>query len=94
MPRHNWKIVYADSEEVLAEDGGGDNALDSRPDTFWHTQWGAAKPKRPHQLVIDLGREESIAGLRYLPRQDKPNGQIRDFRVFVSALRFPGPTDI
>ena len=32
--------------------------------------------------------------LRYLPRQDKPNGQIRDFRVFVSALRFPGPTDI
>ena len=87
---HGWKIVYADSEEVLAEDGGGDNVLDSRPDTFWHTQWGAAKPKHPHWLVIDLGREESIAGLRYLPRQDMPNGQIRDFQIFVSATTFPG----
>jgi len=90
LPRHNWNIVYADSEEVLAEDGGGDNVLDSRPDTFWHTQWGAAKPKHPHWLVIDLGREETISGLRYLPRQDNPNGQIRDFRVFVSATPFPG----
>ena len=90
LPRHNWNIVYADSEEVLAEDGGGDNVLDSRPDTFWHTQWGAAKPKHPHWLVIDLGREETISGLRYLPRQDKTNGQIRDFQIFVSATAFPG----
>ena len=90
LPRHGWKIIYADSEEVLAEDGGGDNVLDSRSDTYWHTQWEISKPKHPHQLVIDLGREETIGGLRYLPRQDKPNGQIRDFRLFLSTKPLPG----
>src|SRR6266542_4322560 len=90
LPRYGWKIIYADSEEVLAEDGGGDNVLDSRSDTYWHTQWEISKPKHPHQLVIDLGREETIGGLRYLPRQDKPNGQIRDFRLFLSTKPLPG----
>ena len=65
--------------------------LDGNPKTFWHTQWDAAKPKPPHQLVIDLGRDETITALRYLPRQDGlPNGRIREFRVYVSSTPFKG----
>ena len=90
LPSDGWKVVYADSEEVDAEDGSGDKVLDMHPDTFWHTQWDAAKPKHPHHLVIDMGREETVAGLRYLPRQDSGNGNIRDFRLYLSATPFPG----
>jgi beta-galactosidase len=90
LARDQWKVVYADSEEVEAEDGSADNVLDSNPGTFWHTQWQAAKPEHPHHLVIDLGREETLTGLRYLPRQDSPNGRIQGFRLFLSATPFPG----
>jgi beta-galactosidase len=91
LPREGWKIVYADSEETEGEDGRADNVLDGDAKTFWHTQWDAAKAKPPHHVVIDLGREETITGLRYLPRQDGlPNGRIREFRVYVSAKPFPG----
>lgn len=78
-------------EEAEGEDGRADNVLDLDPKTFWHTQWDAAKPKPPHHLVIDLGRKETITGLRCLPRQDGlPNGRIREFRVYVSAVPFKG----
>jgi hypothetical protein len=36
------------------------------------------------------GRMATVAGLRYLPRQDLPNGHIRAFRVFLSTKPFPG----
>jgi len=91
LPRQGWRVLYADSEEAEGEDGRADNVLDQDPKTFWHTQWDAAKPKPPHQLAIDLGREETITGLRYLPRQDGlPNGRIREFRVYVSSTPFKG----
>lgn len=85
LQRDNWKIVFADSEEVGGEDGSAANVFDGRADTFWHTEWDAVQIKHPHQLVIDLGREETLTGFRYLPRQDLPNGRIRDYRLFVSA---------
>ena len=32
------------------------------------------------------------AQIRYLPRQDLPNGRIKDFRVFIQQDLFPGLT--
>jgi beta-galactosidase len=84
-------VVYADSEEVYAQDGSAKNIIDGDPTTFWHTRWqGAAKPNHPHQVVIDLGREYIIGGLRYLPRQEMVNGRVRDSRIFVSEKPFSG----
>lgn len=88
LPRGAWKIVYADSEEVDGDDGRADNVFDLQATTIWHTQWEGAKPKHPHQIVIDLGSEQNVSGLRYLPRQDSPNGRIKNYRVFLSRKPF------
>ncbi|MGH7870420.1 MAG: beta-galactosidase, partial [Candidatus Dormibacteraceae bacterium] len=70
LPRDQWKIAYADSEEMEGDDGKADNVFDLQATTVWHTQWEGAQPGHPHQLVIDLGAEQTISGIRYLPRQD------------------------
>ncbi len=90
LPRDAWKVVYADSEEVDADDDRADNVLDLQAATFWHTQWDAAQPKHPHQIVLDLGSEQTVTGLRCLPRQDQANGRIKNYRLSLSAAPFPG----
>ncbi len=90
IPRNKWKIVYADSEETDAEDGKSDNIFDLQSTTIWHTEYQNKSPKHPHQIVIDLGSDYEIAGLKYLPRQDAPNGRIKDFKVYVSKSNFKG----
>ncbi|MBM4063584.1 MAG: beta-galactosidase, partial [Planctomycetes bacterium] len=90
LPRGAWRIVYADSEELGAEDGNAARAIDNARDTFWHTQWQGAAPGHPHQLVLDLGAETTVAGLRALPRQDSKNGRIGGYRLFVRQEPFPG----
>ncbi len=89
LPRETWKVVYADSEEVVADDGNAENVFDLQTTTFWHTQWESAQPKHPHQIVLDLGNEQTVAGLRYLPRQDSANGRIKDYRLFLGTKLFP-----
>ena len=41
----------------------------------------------PHELVIDLGREVTLAGITYLPRQDMANGRLADCEVFAGDKR-------
>ena len=89
LPREAWKVVYADSEELDAEDGSAGNVLDGARDSFWHTQWQGGAPKHPHRLVIDLGADSVMTGLRILPRQDSDHGRVGDYRVFVSGAPFP-----
>jgi len=88
ISRSGWKIGYVDSEENFAEGDPADNAIDGKPDTFWHTLWSAPHPSHPHTLVIDLGAVQTIAGLRLLPRQDSPNGRIKDYRLYLSLTPF------
>jgi hypothetical protein len=33
---------------------------------------------------VDLGATRNVEGLLYVPRQDSPNGRVRDFEVRVS----------
>lgn len=81
-------VAWADSEELDGDDGSAGNAHDGDPATFWHTEWQSAKPAHPHTIVLDVGRETTLTGLRYLPRQDGPNGRIKDYRVYVSVKSF------
>jgi len=48
-----------------------EKAIDGDLHTFWHTSRADGHPRHPHQLTINLGRKIHIAGLTYLPRQDK-----------------------
>ena len=85
LNRAGWRIVYADSEEHEREDGSAENAIDGQPATYWHTQWSTGSPNHPHHLVLDLGKSQSIAGFRYLPRPGDGmiGGRIKDYRVYA-----------
>jgi hypothetical protein len=92
------KVFRVDSEDV--EHGNvAANVLDGDPDTFWHTRWGPAADPMPHELVIDLGREVTLAGLTYLPRQDQANGRIAECDVLadgkvVSQVNWPNTSEL
>lgn len=90
IPRNKWKVIYADSEEISGEDGKADNVFDLQSTSIWHTEWQDDSPKQPHQVVIDLGGVKGISGLKYLPRQDSPNGRIKDFNLYLSLTPFKG----
>jgi beta-galactosidase len=84
----NWKITYVDSEENFAEGDPAENVFDGHNDTYWHTLWSAPHTAHPHTLVIDLGAEHEIAGLKLLPRQDSDHGRIKDYRLYLRAQPF------
>lgn len=84
-----WKIVYADSEEITSANHAADKLFDLQESTFWQSQVTGAKPNYPHQIVIDLGEEVSLKGLRCLPRSDgKTDGNVKDYRVYLKQQPF------
>jgi len=59
-------------------------AVDGDLATIWHTEFIGAMPGYPHELVVDLGSPRRVEGLLYVPRQDSPNGRVKDFEVRLS----------
>jgi alpha-L-fucosidase len=57
LPRTDWKILGVSDEKANA-------ILDGDPSTVWHQD---KEKKMPVDLVIDLGKEETLSGFRYLP---------------------------
>jgi beta-galactosidase len=81
---HNgWTIAYVDSEERTGEDGSAENAIDGQTANFWHTEWKNASPNHPHELILNLGKSQTISGFRYVPRQGEGGGHIKDYRIFI-----------
>ena len=64
ISREPWKTKYANSEDE-AGNHLGDKVFDLQESTYWQTEKGASAP---HLLVIDLGSEQTVRGLEYLPR--------------------------
>jgi len=85
IPPKGYKLARASSESrsnrKLAK-----NAFDGDPRTWWHTRFADGLEKHPHELVIDLGANHTVRGLRYLARQDQGwNGAIKDCELYVSS---------
>jgi beta-galactosidase len=78
-----WTIGYVDSEERAAEDGSAENAIDGQTANFWHTEWKNASPDHPHELILNLGKAQTISGFRYVPRQGNDSGHIKDYRIYI-----------
>jgi len=80
LSREPWKTKYANSED----EGGnhlGDKVFDLQESTYWQTEKGAAAP---HLLVIDLGSEQTVSALEYLPRAEQgAPGSIKNFKVYI-----------
>jgi hypothetical protein len=53
--------------------------------TIWHTEFIGATPGYPHELIVDLGALRKVDGLLYIPRQDSPNGRVKDYEIRVST---------
>ena len=86
LPRQHWKIVYADSEENSWGNFTADKIYDLQESTYWSTRQGDAYP---HQVVIDLGEDCAVTGLRYLPRAEAgAPGTVKDFRAYLKADPF------
>lgn len=81
IDRSSWSTKYADSEDADNGNHTGDKAFDLQESTWWSTTYGASMP---HLLVIDMGTEQTIGALEYLPAtgQDAA-GLTKDYRIFV-----------
>jgi len=86
LSRQNWKMIYADSEDIKTGNHSADKVFDLQESTYWST---VQNENYPHQIVIDLGRVESIKGLQYLPRVEEGSpGLIKDYKVYVKEDSF------
>jgi alpha-L-fucosidase len=75
IPRKSWKLVGIEDEKANA-------VLDGDPSAVWHQDRGK---KMPVDLVIDLGKEETLNGFRYLPDQGLWNpGIITHYQFYIS----------
>ena len=80
LSREPWVAKYANSEE---ENGNHtlDKVFDLQESTYWQTEKSA---QAPHLMVIDLGKEQTVTALEYLPRAEQgAPGSIKQFKVYV-----------
>ncbi len=80
LSREPWKTKYANSEE---ENGNhlGDKVFDLQESTYWKTEKSA---QAPHLLVIDLGSEQTVTALEYLPRAEQgAPGSVKNFKIYL-----------
>ena len=71
IERDNWKVVdFSTDEDEGAGGGRVAHALDGLYNTFWATQWRAAKPTPPHHITIDLSTAVDLHGLKLAGRVD------------------------
>lgn len=77
------KVIYASSQEV--GQGDASNLTDGDQNTIWHSMYSVTVAKHPHWVDLDAGEEKMIKGFTYLPRQDGPNGNVKDYSIQVSS---------
>jgi alpha-L-fucosidase len=75
ISRIQWKIVGIEDDKANA-------VIDGDPVTAWHQ---GINNKLPVDVVIDMGKEETLAGFRYLPEQRVWSpGIIAKYQFYVS----------
>lgn len=81
LSREPWTAKYADSENAEQENQTADKTFDLQESTYWSTMKGSPYP---HLLVIDLGSEQTLTSIDYLPRaeQGAPGG-LKDYKIFL-----------
>ncbi len=88
IARDNWTAT-ANSEEIKNSAPASD-AIDGDIASIWHTEWSTnpgteQDPSHPHWIIVDMGTNQIVTGLVYLPREDYGNGSIKQYEVHVSS---------
>ena len=82
ISRETWTILYADSEDTSTGNNSADKIFDLQESTYWKSEDGAEFPQR---IVIDMGHEETVTGIEYLPRMENgAPGSIKEYRIYVT----------
>ena len=96
IDRSLWTIEDFSTEEQEPKEGIDYNGtaisiIDQSNDTFWGTQWRTAKPGPPHWITVDMGKTETVHGLRIRGRavswgsdNPKSSGNPRIFNIDMS----------
>ena len=76
LPKTGWRI--------LDPSPGQPAAIDDNPSTFWSTLQPdpSAAARFPQDIMIDMGKPQTIPAFTYLPRQDKRTDGIADRYAF------------
>lgn len=71
IPQTGWSLLFADSEELVGENGAAVNAFDGDINTIWHTAWSRSSNSTttPHNIDIYLGNSYQPDEFHYLPHQ-------------------------
>ena len=81
LSREPWTVKYADSEDAENGNKTADKVYDLQESTYWSTVAGTAFP---HVVVIDLGSEQTVSGIDYLPRAEQgAPACIKDYKIYV-----------
>lgn len=83
LNRSTWTITV--SGELASDGGGKDAIIDGNNSTYWHSGWGDSLPQF---FQIDLGSEQDFNTLGYMPRPDRLNGTVYDYKLYVSDTPF------
>ena len=79
IPKRDWSVVSASSGDLST----AALLIDENPNTFWATD---EKAIQPQEIVVDLGKLESLKGFTYWPIQERyPFGIITDYEFSVST---------
>ena len=76
------EVIYASSQE--SGEGDASHLVDGDQGTMWHTMYSVTVAKYPHWVDLDCGEAKNIKGFTYLPRQDSPNGNIKEYKIQTS----------
>ena len=81
LSREPWMADYASSEQTDGVNRTADKIFDLQESTYWGSEPGEAFP---HMVIIDLGRNQKLSAIQYLPRMEsEAPGAIKEFRVLV-----------
>ncbi|MBS1537660.1 MAG: discoidin domain-containing protein [Bacteroidetes bacterium] len=84
IPTTDWRLISATPSLNGFE---GSKAFDGNPNTYYHVPWGNLYP-RPHELVIDLGKEYVVDELYYTANKNDVSpweGRIQDYKIYISS---------
>jgi len=81
ISREPWRVKYADSEDTENGNKTADKIFDLQESTYWSTCKGVPFP---HAFIIDLGSEQTLKGIQYLPRAEQgAPGSIKEYKIYV-----------
>ena len=81
LSREPWTVKYVSSEDCENGNQTGDKVYDLQESTYWSSAKGV---KYPHILVLDLGGEQTITAIEYLPRAEQgAPGSVKNYKLYM-----------